>query len=104
MSDPGKEQAVRWALTFCKHPRCIVLELLQLKICWHEIKAGEVGFADDVAQWALVFVPNSTVQGIAGADIEFGLQAEQRCQRGLRVEVEGQRPVPPHGEILGEVR
>ena len=36
--------------------------------------------------------------------IKFGLEAEQRRERGLRIEIDRQGAIAPHGEILRHMR
>ena len=57
----------------------VVLELVQFEVTRHEIKAGEIGLADNFGERSsLIVVPDRTVKCLIVSDIEFWFDTQTK--------------------------
>ena len=68
-------------------------------------RTREIGGPDDLGKLPpAIVIANRAVQRLIGTNIHFGLDAVQRRQAGLRVEVYRKHPIALQRKILREVR
>src|SRR3954453_6638595 len=82
-----------------------MLVLHEFEIAGHEVEAVEVRFTDDVSQRPpLVVVANCAIEGVAPAQIEFGLDAEHRTERRLWIQIDSEHAITLKREPLRKVK